>query len=274
MNYKASVIISIYNNIPFLKAVLDTLKLQTEKDFEIIISEDACHESVKDFVQNYPFENDYQHLTQPDIGWRKNQALNNAIRSAKADWLIFVDGDCVLHPRFVEMHLRYAGEKNIVAGKRVKLDEAISQFILQDSSHIRQLQSMLLKKMLTGKGRMKYVEEGIFISPDGCLGFIPRMRKIRHLIGSNMAFSKKTIAAINGFDEDYILPAFGEDTDLLWRFQALGYQLVSVRNMAVQYHLNHRENWTEQETNLQIYYQKQANKEYICYNGLVKKDKP
>jgi glycosyltransferase involved in cell wall biosynthesis len=37
-NLKATVIISIYNNIQALKVVLDSLKAQTEKAFEIIIS--------------------------------------------------------------------------------------------------------------------------------------------------------------------------------------------------------------------------------------------
>ena len=101
MEYKASIIISVYDNTKSLKVVLDSLKLQTEKDFEIIISEDGQHENMKKFVQAYKFKHDYQHLTQEDIGWRKNKALNNAIRHAKSNWLIFIDGDCVLHRHFV-----------------------------------------------------------------------------------------------------------------------------------------------------------------------------
>jgi len=129
MNYKASVIISVYDNPRFLNLVLDSLKLQTEQNFEIIISEDGENKAMKELVEKYPFENDYQHITQKDTGWQKNKALNNAIRHAKADWLIFIDGDCVLHPRFVEMHLRFAGEKVILAGKRVKLDPKTSVFL-------------------------------------------------------------------------------------------------------------------------------------------------
>ena len=106
---KASLIIAIYNNILFLKAVLDSLQLQTEKDFEIIIAEDGENHAVKEFVETYNFVQPWQHLTQKDEGWRKNQAMNMAIRAAKTDWLIFIDGDCIPHPRFIEMHLRYSG---------------------------------------------------------------------------------------------------------------------------------------------------------------------
>jgi len=44
---KASLIISVYQNVPFLKAVLDSLACQTEKDVEVIIAEDGEDEGMK-----------------------------------------------------------------------------------------------------------------------------------------------------------------------------------------------------------------------------------
>ncbi|MDI3526363.1 MAG: hypothetical protein PWR03_546 [Tenuifilum sp.] len=75
---------------------------------------------------------------------------------------------------------------------------------------------------------------------------------------------------INGFDEDYIRPAIGEDIDLTWRFQRAGYKINSVRNLAVQYHLYHKENWHDQEQNYQMMMEKQKRNEFVCKNGLVK----
>lgn len=268
---KATLIIAIYNNVPFLKAVLDSLHFQTEKDFEIIIVEDGENPTVKEFINQYPFEQSWQHLTQKDEGWRKNQAMNMAIRAAKTDWLIFIDGDCVLHHRFIEMHVRYANEEYILAGKRVKLDKDSSDMILENSSNIKRLQKQLLTKMIFGKGEIRYIEEGIFISPDNLLGFIPKIRKLNHLTGSNMSFSKKVITSINGFDEDYKLPAVGEDYDLTWRFDAAGLKHKSVRNLAVQYHLHHKENWVDQVENMEICRKKQAENKFVCENGLMKK---
>lgn len=270
MNYKATVIISVYDNVRFLKLVLDSLKLQTEKDFEIIISEDGSSEVMKKFVGNYSFLNDFQHLTQEDDGWQKNKALNNSIRNAKSDWLIFIDGDCVVHPRFVEMHLRYAEENTILAGKRVKLDEKTSEYLENNFSEaIHKLQKNLLRKLLFGKGKIVFIEESISISPDSVFGFIPKMRKANRLIGCNMSFSKKAIYAINGFDEEYKLPAVGEDTDLFWRFKAAGFQIKSVRNLAVQYHLYHQEIWNDNSENMvKMEKNQQANK-FFCKKGLV-----
>jgi len=267
---KASLIIAIYNNIRFLDTVLDSLHYQTEKDFEIIIAEDGQNASVKEFINNYPFEQPWQHLTQKDEGWRKNQAMNQAIVAAKADWLIFIDGDCVLHSRFIEMHLRYAKENCVLAGKRVKLDKTSSNIVLEDSSNIKLLQNRLLKKFFFGKGHMRYLEEGIFISPDSFLGCIPKLRNLDHLTGSNMSFSKKAIYSINGFDEDYKLPAVGEDYDLTWRFNKAGFKHISVRNLAVQYHLQHHENWVDQTENMKICRRKQLKNKIFCDNGLIK----
>ena len=269
MNYKASVIISVYDNTRLLKPVLDSLKQQTEKNFEIIISEDGQSEEMKIFVADYPFVNDFQHLTQKDNGWQKNKALNNAIRHAKSDWLIFIDGDCVLHPRFVEMHVRYACENVILAGKRVKLDPEISLFLENNIPEaISGLQKMFLKRLFFGKGKIVFIEESIFISPDGWLRFIPALRKANRLIGSNMSFYKKAIYAINGFDEEYTMPAVGEDTDLFWRFQAAGFQVKSVRNLAVQYHLYHTEIWNDKTQNLERMQKNQSENRYICTCGL------
>jgi len=267
---RASLIIAIYKNIPFLKTILDSLQFQTEKDFEIIITEDGESADVERFVKNYRFEQTWQHITQKDEGWQKNKALNNAIRAAKADWLIFIDGDCVLHPRFIEMHLRYANDKYIVAGKRVKLDESTSEKLLTQSSSILKIQSLLFLKMIFGKGKIKFIEEGFFISPDGFLKFIPLKRSIKLLIGSNMSFSKKAIYSINGFDEDYHLPAVGEDYDIFWRFKMVDVELKSVRNLAVQYHLHHKENWVDQTVNMLICKQKQLENKFVCMNGLEK----
>ncbi len=267
---KASLIISIYNSIDFLRVVLDSLQYQTEQDFEIIISEDAQHLNVKEFIHSYPFKNQYLHLSQEDTGWQKNKALNRAIQAANADWLIFIDGDCVLHPRFVEFHVKQSAPDRILCGKRVKLNNKLTAVLLSNSVNILRMQHILFSSFLANSKRIKFVEEGFFINPTGLLGFIPRMRKMRHLTGSNMSFSKQAIVAINGFDEDYVKPAYGEDRDLSWRFIAAGYHHYSLRNLAVQYHLHHTEIWQDQSENTQKAALKIAANQFVCKNGIQK----
>ncbi len=252
-----------------MKVVLDSLAFQSEQNFEVIISEDGEDEGMRQFIASYPFKQDYQHLTQSDKGWRKTKALNNAVRNARADWLIFIDGDCVLHPRFVEMHLRLAAENTVLSGRRVKLDEALSAYLIENSPQsIQKISRKLFKKLLFGKGKSKYLEEGFYFSPRSLLYFINGMRSTNYILGCNMSFSKKAIYAINGFDEAFVLPAAGEDTDLLWRFKAVGLELKSVRSLAIQYHLYHEPSWTDNTVNKERMLEKMKRNEYFCKRGL------
>lgn len=266
----ASLIISVYKNVAFLREVLDSLKTQTRNDFEIIIAEDGESPEMKSFIDNYAFKHPFKHISQSDEGWRKNKIMNKAIQSSTAEWLIFVDGDCIMHRSFIEMHLRYASSDRILAGKRVKLDAEYSEKILQKKLNYKDIQGGLRSKLFFGKGKIKFLEEGIYISPDSFLRFIPAMRKLDNLKGCNMSFSKKAITTINGFDEDYVLPAIGEDIDLSWRFKSAGFKHFSVRNLAIEYHLYHKESWQKQDVNAAIMATKKQLNEYICKNGIRK----
>jgi cellulose synthase/poly-beta-1,6-N-acetylglucosamine synthase-like glycosyltransferase len=268
---RTSLIISVYNNVQDLRIVLDALNFQTYKDYEIVVSEDGQSASMREFMSKYWHRNKIVHLTQPDIGWRKNQALNNAIRQCSGDYLVFIDGDCVLHHRFIEMHVRYAEPKRILAGKRVKLGPVYTDLFRSDITDLKALEKRVQRESRAMKADgAKFYEEAFYINPDGILGFIPRLRKMHQLKGCNMSFFREAIEKINGFDEDYKLPAIGEDIDLTWRFQRAGYKLFSLRNLAVQYHLYHKENWTEQSENKRLLHMKQAAESFICTNGLQK----
>jgi cellulose synthase/poly-beta-1,6-N-acetylglucosamine synthase-like glycosyltransferase len=254
-----------------LRVVLNSLKFQTYKDFEIIVSEDGEYREMKDFLENYIHPNKIIHLTQPDIGWRKNRALNNAIRNCSGDYLIFIDGDCVLHHKFVENHIRFSSQSNVIAGKRVKLGPEFSAKFRKNIDALASLEQEVVKSPIAvKKDNGQFWEESFYCDPDGLFGFIPKLRKMNQLKGCNMSFYRTTIEKINGFDEDYILPAIGEDIDLTWRFKGMGFKLFSVRNLAVQYHLFHKENWNDQLENEKMMQDKISRNIFVCSNGLVK----
>ncbi|MBO4519165.1 MAG: glycosyltransferase [Paludibacteraceae bacterium] len=255
---KATLIISVYKDTRALRAVLDSLKRQTEQDIEVIISEDGKDAQMAAFIRQYDFPWSMQHLTQPDEGWRKERALNKAVVAAKNEWLIFIDGDCVLHPRFIEWHVREQQRGVMLAGKRVKLNPALSERYLQG-------EKLHLWLYLFWHRGCRYVEEAFYCGLAQWL-----RRPVKHLVGSNMSMSKQDLMSINGFDENYTLPATGEDYDIEWRMQANGCKIVSLRNLAVQYHLYHKENWHDHEQNMVYCRAQQEKNEYICQNGIRK----
>jgi GT2 family glycosyltransferase len=268
---KTSLIISVYKNVRDLHVVLEGLKFQTCKEFEIVISEDGEFEEMKKFIASYQHPNKIVHLTQCDVGWRKNQALNNAIRKADGDYLVFIDGDCILHERFIENHLRFASKHHIVAGKRVKLGPTYSDYFRTHIHRLPELEKMLVKEAAKAKrDGARFIEEAFYFNPDSVWGRMAKWRKMKQLKGCNMSLYRESIEKINGFDEDYKLPAIGEDIDLTWRFQGVGLGLFSVRNLAVQYHLYHKENWSDQSENQAMMEEKMRQKQFVCVNGLKK----
>ena len=67
------------------------------------------------------------HLWQEDCGFRKNRMLNKAVVQSRAEYLIFLDGDCIPHRKFVEEHCKARREGFVVAGRRVDLPAALSE---------------------------------------------------------------------------------------------------------------------------------------------------
>ena len=93
---KCSFIISVYKDTESLELILESLARQTIKPDEVIISEDGnSTEMAQYFISaKEKFSNlDLVHLSQEDIGWRKNIALNRAIMASKYEYLIFIDGE-------------------------------------------------------------------------------------------------------------------------------------------------------------------------------------
>lgn len=267
---KISLIISVYKNTLFLNTVLENLRFQTVKPDEVIISEDGNSPEMREFLGRYESGGlNLVHLTQEDKGWQKNQALNRAIVAASGDYLIFIDGDCVLHTHFIQNHARLASPENILAGKRVKLGPFFSSELQKEP--LPDFQRKLLGRIpRLRKDGAQFVEEAVYVPLNPISKTIIRTLGISSIKGCNFSCFKAAMLAINGFDEDYVRPAVGEDIDLVWRFEGLGYRIVSVKHLAVQYHLYHVESWSSQEENQLLLREKQASRQYRCLNGIEK----
>ena len=63
--------------------------------------------------------------------------FDKPIRSKMINYGHIIDGDCVLHPRFIEMHVRYKQENVLLAGKRIKLNQELSQQLIEGKKALR-----------------------------------------------------------------------------------------------------------------------------------------
>ncbi|HEY0719658.1 MAG TPA: glycosyltransferase [Gammaproteobacteria bacterium] len=262
----ATVIISIYRDIEALALILQALTQQTRDDFEILVSEDGEDPAVAAFLESR-LSSGIRHLSQPDIGFRKNRALNRAILAARSDRLIFIDGDCVPHPAFVEAHLQRLQPGVATSGRRVELGPAFSQRLrngqLPFTVFVKPFNYLRALPALKRDGT-KNREYGL---PLRWLQRLLGNRPIR-IVGCNLAIHRNDLLAINGFNEEYQSPGIGEDSDIDWRLQMAGVRIMSVKFTAIQYHLYHPRSYTVSDKNHQILEESRKAQRYICSHGI------
>jgi GT2 family glycosyltransferase len=274
---KVSLIIAVYKDIVALDLIFKSLQYQTYKDFGVVVAEDGEDDKMKKFIKNAKEKYDFEiiHTTQEDIGVRKSKSQNNGIIASNGEYLIFIDGDCVLYKNFILNHIKLSCEKCIVTGRRVNLGLSYSSSLREYKISSITLENNFIKEYLKIKEDAKlekHSEEGFCIKPNGILHklFLLRNKEIS-LLGCNMSMYKKSIYEINGFDEALGNSAYASDYDLQWRFKELGYKIISAKFIANQFHLYHKRNETDYNRNeLEQIKQNQQNKIYKCKMGVVK----
>lgn len=250
--------ISVYKNVAFLKKVLDSVEQQYYKNFIVTILEDGEFNEMQGFIANSTYAFSIVHLSQQDLGFRKNKILNAGLRKNTAELCVFIDGDCVLHPKFLYEYVRYFDGDSVLFGKRTYLDHKTSALLL--STNI-----IVPSKWTMYKNKSKHVEESFY------LPFKPVLIKKHHyLIGSNMGIPFSTLKAVNGFDEDYTFAGFGEDCDIEWRIAKEGFSFLNLKHHAIQFHLDHERANREEETAIsrQMFERKKGEGISFCKQGL------
>lgn len=265
---KASVIISFYQKIGYLKLVLVGFESQTEKDFEVIIADDGSDETIVKQIEEISKEISFRiiHVWQEDKGFRKNKILNTAVVSSNSNYLIFVDGDCVPHSNFVEEHLKGRHKNVCLTGRRVNLSKKITDKLTTENIKKRYLEKNICLLIFDSFfGKSNYVEKGFYIRNN----FLKKVfnKKQRGLLGCNFSLFKEDLLSINGFDERYEAPSIGEDSDVQFRLELNGAKIKSLNNIAVQYHLYHKLQPRPQE-NLDLFEKVKSEKKVYTSFGI------
>ena len=213
-----SILLATYNWPQALKLCLESLATQTDTDFEIIIADDGSTQETKNLIerikQTHPIS--IQHLWQEDQGFRKTAILNQAINAAHGDYLVFLDGDCIVQPDFVARHRALSQKGYLVTGSRVLLNESLTaQLLTWPSWNFKSFTEKLLSYRLSG-GINKYWPLKIKLGNGSWRDY--QKFVWRRIKGCNMACWKADAEAINGFDES--MTGWGhEDADFVFRLQ-------------------------------------------------------
>jgi hypothetical protein len=151
--------------------------------------------------------------------------LNRAVRDAAGDHLIFIEGDCLLHRRFIADHILHATPGTFVQGRRAGVR----------SRYVRRISSRRFHPLIWFLRRRVYgLKQGIR-RPWPAV----RLNDLRTIHACNFSVWREDLARVNGFDE-----RFDENGDelleLAVRLSNAGLTLRTVTGHAIVYHLDHR----------------------------------
>jgi glycosyltransferase involved in cell wall biosynthesis len=235
-----SVIIPVYNSVEHLHLVLAGFCRQTSMEFELIVADDGSGPEMRTFVRDFartsPFPLHYVYHS--DEGFRRSKILNSAVRESATGYLVFVDGDCIPHRRFVQSHWEHRESRTVLVGRRVNLSERLSQTLTPADVRAGKLERMKLAMFadaLLGKG--SHWDEGLLIDSSLIRELVERRKP--SMLGSVCSLEKPLFEEINGFNEDFVSYG-GEDVEMEYRLALAGARFKWVRHQAIQYHLYHK----------------------------------
>jgi len=255
-NFDISLIITTYNWEDALTRVLESVETQEILPKEVIVADDGSRHYtallIRDFQHFFPVP--LIHSWQEDKGFRLAESRNRAIAVSTSDYLVMIDGDMVLHPKFISSHKNFAKRGYFVTGSRVMLSESKSKEVLATKKLPDFFSSGISKRLNTIN--MPTLSEW-------CINF-------KGTKSCNMAIWKQDAIDINGFNSDFT--GWGaEDTDFARRLMNNGIKRQKFKFGGVAFHLHHTINDRASFIKNREILSKSINKKTTwCVNGIDK----
>jgi glycosyltransferase involved in cell wall biosynthesis len=226
---KISLIIATYNKPQYLAQVLKSIIKLKEFPDEIIVADDGSGKETAELIDQFRLQIEVPliHVWQEDKGYRLARSRNNGLLKSNGDYLIFIDDDLILHPKFITDHRKYAKKGCFYCGTRVRLGSRKTSEIIETPRNIISYWESDLQSRLNTI-RIPFLHKII-------TGPVYTYKRLR---GCHMAFWKDDLTKINGFDERYT--SWGrEDSDIAMRMMHSGVKRINLKWAALCYHLHH-----------------------------------
>jgi len=235
-----SVIISAYNWPEALGLCLESVLAQSDRNFEIIIADDGSSPDNLQITRAYCSKKNVRIscVHHEDKGFRAGTIRNKAVAQSKGDYLIFIDGDCLVRPGFIARHRQLAESGCFVPGNRVLLSRAYTREVLEQRIFLHQ-RSWHHFFALRWHKKINRIS-ALFNLP---LGFLRHLQpqKWQKAMTCNLAIWKCDFIKVNGFDE--LFEGWGyEDSDLVIRLIHAGIKRKEGRFAVPVLHLWHPQN--------------------------------
>jgi glycosyltransferase involved in cell wall biosynthesis len=224
-------VVTTYERPDALARVLASVGEQSRRPDEVIVADDgsgpATAEVVRRFESRAPCP--VRFVTQPHDGFRAGRIRNAAIASTACDYVVLLDGDMVVHPRFIEDHVAHARRGCFSQGVRIALDARATRRQLAPGAGIP-------GPLAPGLGGLR---RGYALRSPAMSALLHRAANAVVAIKScNQGFWRGDLLTANGFDEA-IRDWGSEDKELCARLENAGVRRQTLLFAAIAFHLDH-----------------------------------
>jgi glycosyltransferase involved in cell wall biosynthesis len=229
---RVSLIITTYNRPAALLLVLKSIENQSILPSDVIIADDGSNNETQELIKNFQSATCLKiiHSWQKDKGFRAAKSRNKAIAKSKADYLILIDGDMILHPKFIQDHINNAEISCFIQGTRSLLTEDVTE----DAIKKMRINFSFLSQGIKNRKNTIYSN---FLSSL----FLKKKKYLSGIKTCNMSFFKEDFINVNGFNNDF--EGWGrEDSEFVVRLLNAGIMRKNIRFNAIQFHLWHSQN--------------------------------
>jgi glycosyltransferase involved in cell wall biosynthesis len=230
-----AVVIAVYQRPRVLEFILQSLQNQTATDFELALADDGSDAAVADVVQAWKarFAHPIRHAWHENRGFRKTLIVNRAVAETTADYLVFIDGDCIVHHRFIERHVARRQAGQVLSGRRVMLDPELTARLTLDDVRTLRIERPLF---WWRHAKAHDLRNGIYAP--ALYGWRGGWRRDYAILGSNFSLYRDDFVRVNGYDEAIVGRGM-EDINLRTRLLNAGCVVRSIAQEALQYHCHH-----------------------------------
>jgi len=228
---KTTLLIATYNWPEALDLVLQSVLNQSQLPDEVIIADDGSTNKTKVLIDSFKtkFEIPLIHIWQKDEGFKKAHILNKAIAKVSGDYIIQVDGDCIMHSHFIKDHLQFVQENTYLFGSRVNIQKDYLDTLFKT----KQTSFSAFSKGIKKRTRALHI-------PMLSKLYKPNAEFSSKFRGCNTSYFKKDFIAVNGYNED--ITGWGrEDSELVLRMHNNGLQARRLRYRGIVFHIYHNE---------------------------------
>jgi len=200
-----SIIIPVYDRPEEVRELLESLSLQTQKNFEILLIEDGSTQKCDQVAEEYKSKLEIKYFFKENSG--RSITRNYGMERASGDYFILFDSDCIIPPQYFET-LNQALQ-----------DDYTDAFGGPDNAN----------ESFTSMQKAINYSMTSFFTTGGIRGGREAMGKF-HPRSFNMGLSKEVFEKVGGFEN-----MFGEDIDLSIRIIKAGFKTRLLKNVFV-YH--------------------------------------